>query len=76
MDTTKSTPQSEEGLPHKENKPQLCSNCGQQLTTAEIMSKLMHVGTEDGSINCKVGKAYCQKCKDKSDENGTFVGGW
>ncbi len=63
----------EDGFFYEENK---CSDCGEKLTTGEIMSKIMHIGKNDGSLNCQEGKAYCEKCKKKSYSNGTFVGSW
>ncbi len=53
-----------------------CSDCGEILTTQEICSKIMHIAKDDGSLNCQEGKAYCEKCKQKSYTAGTFVGDW
>lgn len=53
----------------------ICSNCGEKLTTQEIMSKVMSIGNSD-DLNSQKGKAYCEKCKEKSYSAGTFVGDW
>lgn len=47
----------------KMSSPITCSTCGKELTTKEIMSKIMHIGVYDGSPNCQEGKVYCEKCK-------------
>lgn len=52
----------------------ICSDCGEKLTTQEIMSKVMNIGVEDSSLNSQKNKAYCEKCKEKSYKHGTFVG--
>lgn len=53
-----------------------CSYCGEPLTFEEICSKIMHIGKDDGSLNSQKGKAYCEKCEQKSYNTGTFVGDW
>ncbi len=67
--------QSKKELSLKNIEQIICSDCGEKLTTQEIMSKIMHIGIDDGSLNCQPGKAYCEKCKEKSYSAGTFVGG-
>jgi hypothetical protein len=54
----------------------ICGDCGEKLTTQEIMSKVMSIGQDDSDLNSQKGKAYCEKCKQKSYSAGTFVGDW
>ncbi len=54
----------------------VCSDCGEKLTTQEIINKVMSIGKDDGDLNSQKGKAYCEKCKQKSYSAGTFVGDW
>lgn len=60
----------------KKSLPTLCSDCKEELTTGEVMSKIMSIGKDDRSINSQPGKAYCEKCIAKSYKDGTFVGNY